>query len=173
MPVGLDNKAVTNFAEKLKTDLSGSVTASGVSASGNLAKSFRYTSDPNRLRVYAAGYYGAIEVGRKPTVNGGSGVLRSLIRKWIEDKKIVPKPDEQGRTITKDTLAFLITRKIHRKGTLLNSTGKDFKDRPSPTQIITGVINDGRLDALKRELITSFVFQIKQDILNVSNRINT
>jgi hypothetical protein len=169
MPVGLDNKAVVSFADKLKVDLSDSVTRSGVSASGNLAKSFRYTLDPNRLRVYAAGYYAAIEIGRKPTVNGGSGVLRSIIRKWIEDKKIIPKPDEQGRTITKDSLAFLITRKIHREGTLLNSIKKDFYGRTNPTQIITGVINDGRLDSLKRELITSFVFQIKQDLKNVSN----
>jgi hypothetical protein len=169
MPVGLDNKAVVSFADKLKVDLSDSVTRSGVSASGKLAKSFRYTLDPNRLRVYAAGYYAAIEIGRKPTVNGGSGVLRSIIRKWIDDKGIIPKPDNQGRTITKDSLAFLITRKIHREGTLLNSTGKDFYGRTNPTQIITGVINDGRLDALKRELITSFVFQIKQDLHNVSN----
>lgn len=167
--VGLDAIVVRDFAEKLKTDLSASVNASGVNASGNLAKSFRYDLQPDRLRVYAAAYYSAIEIGRKPTVNGGQGALRAIIRRWIDQKGITPKPDQNGRAVSKDSLAYLITRKIHREGTLLNSTGKDYAGRPKPTGIITGVINDGRLNSLKKQLITSFVFQIKQDIANVSN----
>lgn len=167
--VGIDAKVVQDFAEKLKTDLTTSVNASGVTASGNLAKSFRYDLQPDRLRVYAAGYYSAIEIGRKKTVNGGQGVLREIIRRWIDQKGITPKPDRNGRAVSKDSLAYMITRKIHREGTLLNSSGKDYAGRPKPTGIITGVINDGRLNSLKKQLITSFVFQIKQDIANVSN----
>ena len=167
--VGIDAKVVQDFAEKLKTDLTTSVNASGVTASGNLAKSFRYDLQPDRLRVYAAGYYSAIEIGRKPTVNGGQGVLRAIIRRWIDQKGITPKPDDKGRVISKDSLAYLITRKIHKKGTLLESEKKDYYGRPRPTGIITGVINDGRLNSLKKQLITSFVFQIKQDLKNVSN----
>jgi hypothetical protein len=167
--VGLDAKIVQDFADKLTKDLATSVNASGVNASGNLAKSFRYELQPERLRVFAAKYYSAIEIGRKQTVNGGDGVLRGIIRRWIDQKGITPKPDANGRAVSKDSLAFLITRKIHREGTLLNSSGKDFQGRAKPTGIITGVINDGRLDSLKKQLITSFVFLIKQDLKNVSN----
>ncbi len=167
--VGVDAKVVQDFAEKLKTDLTTSVNASGVNASGNLAGSFTYDLKPNRLIVKGAGYYSAIEIGRKPTVNGGQGALRSIIRRWIDQKGITPKPDQNGRAVSKDSLAYMITRKIHREGTLLNSSGKDYAGRPKPTGIITGVINDGRLNSLKKQLITSFVFQIKQDLKNVSN----
>jgi hypothetical protein len=165
MPVGIDAKIVQDFAAKLQNDLSASVNASGISASGNLAKSFRYELNPTKLRLYAAAYAGAAEDGRKPTVNGGNGALREQIRRWIDQKGIVPKPDANGRSISKDSLAYLISRKIHREGTALFN-GVDHYGRTKPTGIITGVINDGRLDSLKKQLITSFVFQIKQDIKN-------
>jgi hypothetical protein len=165
MPVGIDAKIVQDFANKLQNDLSASVNKSGISASGNLAKSFRYELNPNKLRLYAAAYVGAAEEGRKPTVNGGNGALREQIRRWIDQKGIVPKPDANGRAVSKDSLAYLISRKIHREGTALFN-GTDHYGRTKPTGIITGVINDGRLDSLKKQLITSFVFQIKQDIKN-------
>jgi hypothetical protein len=165
MPVGIDAKIVQDFAAKLQNDLSASVNASGISASGNLAKSFRYELNPTKLRLYAAAYAGAAEDGRKPTVNGGNGALREQIRRWIDQKGIVPKPDANGRAVSKDSLAYLISRKIHREGTALFN-GVDHYGRTKPTGIITGVINDGRLDSLKKQLITSFVFQIKQDIKN-------
>jgi hypothetical protein len=167
MPVGIDAKIVQDFAAKLQNDLSASVNASGISASGNLAKSFRYELNPTKLRLYAAAYAGAAEDGRKPTINGGNGALREQIRRWIDQKGIIPKPNDDGKVISKDSLAFLISRKIHKQGTLLNQDGgTDHYGRTKPTGIITGVINDGRLDSLKKQLITSFVFQIKQDIKN-------
>jgi hypothetical protein len=167
MPVGIDAKIVQDFANKLKKDLSASVINSGISASGDLAKSFREEIDPNKLRIFAAGYVGTAEVGRRKTVNGGNGGLREQIRRWIDQKGIIPKPNDDGKVISKDSLAFLISRKIHKQGTLLNQDGgTDHYGRTKPTGIITGVINDGRLDSLKKQLITSFVFQIKQDIKN-------
>lgn len=161
MAVGIDAKILQDFAVKIQTDLSRSVDRSGISASGNLARSFRYEIDPTRLRLFAASYVYTAEVGRKKTTNGGNGVLKDVIRRWIDQKGIIPKPDAKGRAVSKDSLAFMIARKIHREGTLLNN-GTDFYGRSKPTGIIQGVINDGRIDSLKRELITSFVFQIKQ-----------
>ena len=165
MPVGIDAKIVQDFANKLKKDLSASVINSGISASGDLAKSFREEIDPNKLRIFAAGYVGTAEVGRRKTVNGGNGALREQIRRWIDQKGIISKPNDDGKVISKDSLAYLISRKIHREGTALFN-GVDHYGRTKPTGIITGVINDGRLDSLKKQLITSFVFQIKQDIKN-------
>jgi hypothetical protein len=43
-------------------------------------------------------------------------VVRERIRQWIDDKGIVPRDAANGRKTTKDELAFLIARKIHRQG---------------------------------------------------------
>ena len=117
--VGLDAKVVQDFADKLTKDLAASVNASGVNASGNLAKSFRYELQPDRLRVYSAKYYSAIEIGRKKTVNGGDGVLLGVIRRWIDQKGITPKLQLAVRLITnairslKKSDKFLDTDNMH------------------------------------------------------------
>ncbi len=61
--------------------------------------------------VRANQYWFYRNFGRGATVNNGSGQLRPKIRQWIDDKGITPKGN-----ISKDELAFLITRKIHREG---------------------------------------------------------
>jgi hypothetical protein len=61
--------------------------------------------------VRANSYWFYRNFGRGPTQNTGSGQLRPKIRQWIDDKGINPKGN-----ISKDELAFLITRKIHREG---------------------------------------------------------
>lgn len=62
--------------------------------------------------VRANSYWFYRNFGRGPTQNtSGKGELKKKIRQWIDDKGIVP----DGK-ITKDELAFLVTRKIHREG---------------------------------------------------------
>lgn len=61
--------------------------------------------------VRANQYWFYRNFGRGATVNTGTGQLRPKIRQWIDDKGINPKGN-----ISKDELAFLITRKIHREG---------------------------------------------------------
>jgi len=61
--------------------------------------------------VRANSYWFYRNFGRGPTQNTGSGQLRPKIRQWIDDKGINPKGN-----ISKDELAYLITRKIHREG---------------------------------------------------------
>lgn len=161
--VAIDKFVVERFAKSLTADLKQSVAASGVSASGNLENSFRFELTDRKLTVYAAKYAGAVEDGRKPTQQSGDGALRRAIRRWIDDKGIIPKPDNRGRAVSKDSLAYMIARKIHNEGTLLHR-GTDYYGRTKPTQIIRGVVNDGRIDDLKRALITSFVSSIKRNL---------
>jgi hypothetical protein len=85
---------------------------SPVSASGKLANSVRFELTENELIIYAEDYIYFSIYGRKPTTNSGSGTLKDKIKKWISDKGI-------QSDIDKDTLAFLITRKIHREGNSL------------------------------------------------------
>lgn len=80
-------------------------------ASGSLIRSLRFEIVNNGLIVYGNDYIYYLIYGRKPTVSGGSGVLKDSIRNWIDAKGITP---DDG--MSKDTLAFLITRKIHRMG---------------------------------------------------------
>lgn len=65
------------------------------------------------LEITALKHIFALEFDRKPTVNTepGNPTLKQLIRQWIDDKGIEPKDD-----ISKDSLAYLISRKIHREG---------------------------------------------------------
>lgn len=57
-----------------------------------------------------------IEQGRPPTVNSEGGVLYDAILEWINVKHIVPRPDRYGKVPSVSSLAYLITRKIHRRG---------------------------------------------------------
>lgn len=62
--------------------------------------------------VRANSYWFYRNFGRGPTQNtSGKGELKKKIRQWIDDKGIVPKDK-----ISRDELAFLITRKIHKDG---------------------------------------------------------
>jgi hypothetical protein len=106
------------FREAMKEQLS----AKNINASGKLDDSIEdvmVTSDgfvSGSVRALSYWYY--TNYGRGPTVRGssGKGVVRERIRQWIDDKGIVPRDAANGRKVTKDELAFLIARKIHREG---------------------------------------------------------
>jgi hypothetical protein len=153
MALEAEIKVLKKFGESLVADISQSIEQSGISASGNLQRSIYYKLTDNRLTVYGAPYAKTAEEGRGPTQKAG-GDLRSQIRKWIDDKGIIPDG------ITKDSLAFLISRKIHREGTALFN-GTDFYGRTKPSMVIEGVVQDGRIDELKQDLIKTYVAQIK------------
>jgi hypothetical protein len=72
-----------------------------------------------------------LQDGRKPTKGGGDGKVKYLIRQWINDIGIVPRDG-----ISKDSLVYLITRKIHREG---------YEGTPG---LITDVINDSLIDMI-------------------------
>lgn len=84
-----------------------------VSASGKLANSVRFELTDTQLIIYSDDYIYFSIYGRKPSENGTKpGKLIDSIKQWISDKGI-------QSDIDKDTLAFLITRKIHREGNSL------------------------------------------------------
>lgn len=131
----IKNKPVTKFG--------------AMNASGKTAQSLHFEIDDREFRLYGSGHIFALEYGRKPTSGGGgSGTsLRDRIRVWIDDKGIEPKPGANGKAISKDSLAYLISRKIHNEGTELFKQGGN-------SGILADVINlespemKGMLDAL-------------------------
>lgn len=122
-------------------------------ASGSLADSLRYEATEDNLKVYAKSYIYYLEYGRK----AGKKPPREVIRKWIDDKGILPKADERGRTISKDSLAFLIQRKIGDKGTLIAQQGG--------SDLLSSIINDEFIGKMKEQLIFNTVESIKSEVL--------
>jgi hypothetical protein len=115
-------QAVTESLELFREAMKEQLSAKNINASGKLDDSIEdimVTSDgfvSGSVRALSYWYY--TNYGRGPTVRGssGKGVVREKIRQWIDDKGIVPRDAANGRKTTKDELAFLIARKIHREG---------------------------------------------------------
>jgi hypothetical protein len=106
------------------------------------------------LTIYAAEYICALEFGRKPTENGTKpGKLRDIIRKWIDEKGIIPNG------ISKDSLAFLIQRKIGEEGTTIWQQGG--------SDLVSGIFNDALTKEIENDFynliageVTSYVLKI-------------
>lgn len=111
-------EALALFRDEMKQQLE----TNGINASGKLDDSVTdivITSDGFISgSVQALSYWYYTNYGRGPTIRGakGKGVVKAKIRQWIDDKGIEPKEDANGQKVTKDELAFLIARKIHRQG---------------------------------------------------------
>ena len=122
----VDLTKIYDLAGRLADDYRANIRNHDITAEGNL-ENFTYTIDfkNNSFQVvFNLPYYWRwIEEGRKPTVKMGPGAVRKAIRKWIDVKGILQHPSysegigPRRCTIpTKDQLAYLITRKIHKYG---------------------------------------------------------
>ncbi len=160
--IQFDPELLKSFATDTVSDIRQSMDVSGVTASGKFNRSLESDVTDKEVLITGLKYAGAIESGRKPS-SGGTGVLRELIRSWIDDKGIIPTGG-----ITKDSLSYLITRKIHKEGTRLYN-GADFYGRSKPSRVITGVVKDGRIQELGSDLMLNYVKQIKSEIFNGIN----
>lgn len=112
---GILNVAGAQTSAELKDAIqSKRITVFGVvNASGKLKNSVRYDIKDAVMRVYSLDYIYYLEKGRKP----GKRPPRSAIRQWIDDKGITPDG------ISKDSLAFLIQRKIGEEGNTVYQQG--------------------------------------------------
>lgn len=113
--------AVAESLELFKTGMRNQLASNGVNASGKLNDSLEdVIIDSNGFvsgSVEALSYWYYQNYGRGPTkATGGTGQVKKAIRQWIDDKGISPRPSANGKNVTKDELAFLIARKIHREG---------------------------------------------------------
>ena len=82
-------------------------------ASGDLVgftADVQYDGQVFRVYFQLPKYWGAIEYGRRPTVNSQNGVLYTAIRRWLDVKSINPTKGDR------DGLAYAITKKIHQFG---------------------------------------------------------
>lgn len=131
----------------------------GIIASGRSAQSLRVESDDVMVRVYGAQTFIWQEFGRGPSKNPKAIFpLRRGIRQWIDDKPVQPV------NVSKDSLAFFISRKIHLYGTRLwRKLNKGEANNAQPVGIaesIAEVVKAFR-PQLQKQLLVSF----KSDIL--------
>lgn len=120
-------------------------------ASGSFSKSLRVEileqSGTVKGTLYGAHHSLFVDDGR----GAGKQPLRSVILKWINDKNITLKDN-----ISKDSLAFLIARKIGREGW-----------RPKnryPNGVISSVINNDSIKELIVSLGANVKIQVQSDI---------
>ena len=151
--MGLNTTIFSNFAEKVLPELK--------KEAGRFADSIEYKADDNVLIIWGSPFIGVLWKGRGKTVNGNNGgpTLRSIIRKWIDEKGIIPYANEKtGIVPTRDTLAFFITRSIHEKGTLLHQKGG--KENPF-NKVLTDISINNLLSLLTDKYYSDIIKSIE------------
>lgn len=144
---------LNKYGESISLRLKGSMAEKGLMASGQTASSIEYKVSEQDfktiLSILSSIALPALQTGRKPTSKGsGSGPsLRSQIRAWIDVKGIVPDDPK----ISKNSLAFLIARKIHKFGIKV-------PNQHNPGGVISDVVND--------QLISEMMTEVKQATKN-------
>lgn len=145
--------------ENLKLDLIKKYNDLGMKASGEWEKQLEYfvkiTEKIVLVEYWGLNYTEYLTKGRK---QGGFPPI-NIIRKWIDDKGITPKDN-----ISKDSLAFLIARKISREGTDYFKQGG--------TDLIDGIITQERIKTIAesygRSILTKFTIDINQQLQRIA-----
>ena len=126
------DEALNIIGQQIVDSMRAELNSKRINASGDLSRSIRYEvfeegGNP-ALGIYFDDYGEAVDSGRKRSTKGGpKQTWRNKIQGWMRFKGITPR---QG--ITNEQLAFLITRKINRKG---------YKAKPWIQPAIDRVIN--------------------------------
>lgn len=131
-------------------------------ATGTMSQSLGYRIDDKGLTIYSTEkYFTVLETGRAPTSPGaarGNPTLRERIREWIDNAGITPRGN-----ISRDSLAFLITRKIHEEGSLLYRQGgnsgviSDFINETKIQEDLINLLTDSFRDYIINEFITKSI----------------
>jgi hypothetical protein len=120
-----------------------------VNASGKLAESITYKIDGYRLKVQGNDYIYYLQNGRK---NGKRPPI-SVIRQWIDDKGINPTD------ISKDSLAFLIARRIGQEGTTIFQAGG--------SDLVSGIFNETLQNSIEDDFSKLVASEISSEILKM------
>ena len=156
----------TEYGNETVSKLRQSFASKGVNASGRLSRSVESvvteTQNFTSLQVSMFEYGVTSEVGRGPTKNSGPGDLLRRIRQWIDDKGLnIPTNEKEG-------MAYAITKKIHREGTLqfqkTKATGKG-------SGAISNVVNEELIDDIISSVADNIVIETADAIqFNASNK---
>ena len=101
------------------------------------------------LSIYGNDYIQFLENGRRP----GKRPPTSVIRQWIDDKGIIPDG------ISKDSLAFLIARRMGEEGSTIYQAGG--------SDLISGIFNETLQRSIEAEFAQLLVTEIQSEIFDL------
>jgi hypothetical protein len=101
------------------------------------------------LSIYGNDYIQFLENGRRP----GKRPPTSVIRQWIDDKGIIPDG------ISKDSLAFLIARRMGEEGSTIYQAGG--------SDLISGIFNEDLQRSIEAEFAQLLVTEIQSEIFEL------
>jgi len=136
--------------------------SSGRKASGYFGEHIDVEMYDEGGRINTPLYVGSLVFGRKPTSGGGGGggkSLYSMILDWIKVKGITP----DNHKMTDNTLAYLISRKIHKQGIKVPNRFNDGK-------LIDNTFTSESIDDLKSELIKIGQKVVTNDLKSIWQR---
>ena len=134
--------------------------SSGRKASGYFGEHIDVEMYDEGGRIKTPLYVGALVFGRKKTSGGGGGrSLYSMILDWIKVKGITPDDPK----MTDNTLAYLITRKIHKQGIKVPNAYNDGK-------LIDNTFTAESVQDLKSELIKIGQKVVTNDLKSIWQR---
>lgn len=146
--------------DKLKADIGNEYERLGMRATGDFKEGLEVQVAPETGKLLGLPYALQLDEGRKPTSSGGDGKLLKKIKKWIVDKGIV---NNIKGDISVSSLAFLITRKIHREGWKREGHGG--------VNLISNVVTDKRMqdiiNKIGNAMTLSFVSKLEKEFKTV------
>lgn len=153
-------RLVETTLDELRLDIIASQQQKNLKASGRSAELLRTEEIQNGGQIVdGSGYFPFQEYGRGPSGSGGTTqgeTLRDKIYTWLALKKygLAYSTDSQRKS-----LAFLIARKIHAKGTYIFITGNN-------TGVITETLTGPRILEFKQEVMREATLEILSDVRN-------
>jgi hypothetical protein len=150
---------IDTWLEDAKSDLIKNYDEMGLRAFGQWARELEpqtiIEQDKYHAKMLGMDYTYYLEHGRGPSRKKGKGggrSLREIIREWIDVKGIVPDG------ISKDSLAFLIARKIHIQGIRV-------PNQFNRGGLVGNVITRSRVDELIKNTTMIFIADFKSTII--------
>lgn len=146
--------------DKLMKDIGAEYERLGMKASGEFKEELEVQVTSSTGKLLGLPYAEQLDEGRKKTTGGGDGAVLRAIKKWIVDKGVV---NNIKGNISVSSLAFLITRKIHREGWKREGFGG--------VNLISNIITDRRMqdiiDKIGNSLTLSFVSKLEKEFKTV------
>jgi hypothetical protein len=147
--------------DALRIDLIKEYDAKGMRASGKWADSLEVQSNPLSVVLMGLDYSQQLETGRRAN-NGSSGENWSDaladIEQWINDKGIA-----RFEGMSKDSMIFLIVRKIMREGWKREGFGG--------VELISDVVTDERIQSIIEKVGDVVVLEYTTDIIKMVKEI--
>jgi hypothetical protein len=138
------------FLNEVSKEIKAEQTRQGRVASGKTAQSLEPEATDRIGILYGSISANVLETGRKP----GRGPHSSIIRQWIEDKGLFSGESESK----KNSIAYLITRKIKEEGTQLYRQG-------GKSGVLSNIITERRINSFESLVLRRFGREVTEEVV--------